>query len=859
MIDTQLLQQLRQIAGPEHVFTGPLDVEVYSYDASLAAGTPDAVVLPGDAAETSAVTKEAARAGVPVTPRGFGTNLSGGSIAPQGGVVLCFARMDRILSIDPDRRCATVQPGVTNFELQEALAPLGYYYAPDPASQKVSTFGGNVAENAGGPHCVKYGVTTDHVLGMQIVLPGGQIVRTGGQALDPPGYDLRGLVVGSEGTLAAVTEITVRILPKPESVVTMLAIYDTLADAARSVSSIIAKGIVPATLEMMDAPVIRAVQAKSPCGYPDDAAAVLIIEVEGLAPGLREEAAAIQDICAANACRTIQEAKDDSERDQLWAGRRGAFGALSRIAPNFYSADCTVPRNKLPEALERVAEIAVQHGLQYANVLHAGDGNLHPVLFFDGRQPGQSELVHRAGHEIMQACVALGGTLTGEHGIGVEKMGAMPMVFSEDSLDHQRTIRGVFDPDELFNPGKIFPPAEAVEDRPAAPVSSLEGEMAPADATEARDMVAAAIASQTALLPAGGGRRADFGNTSDPIPTLLRSHRLSSVIEYDPDTQVVILGAGMTLADTQKLLAPHNQWLPIRPPLADGCTLGGMAALGACGPERLAYGAPRDRLLGLRFVSGRGREIKAGGKVVKNVAGYDVTRLLAGSAGTLGFLTELTFCVATVPEVCRMVTAAGPLPLCAAAAGDVLRTSLGPAFVVAKPTDREPQRWELAIGFEGFDVTVRHQTERCTAMLRDAEFDVGQERNYPVHEGPHGEHFRRLYDAPFLLRADLPLDEIERFVSGSQEAPRTGDVLLDFGCGRVTAGLSSLCDETWSNVCALSASAGGHAVLEKAPAEFKHRHDVFGPRRPEWALMHRIKRALDPHNIFAPGRLPGRK
>jgi len=450
MADTQLPKRLRQIVGPEHVFTGPLDVEVYSYDASLAAGAPDAVVLPATAAETAAVMRETARGGVPVTPRGFGTNLSGGSVAPQGGVVLCFARMDRILSIDLGRRCATVQPGVTNMELQDALAPLGWYYAPDPASQKVSTFGGNVAENAGGPHCVKYGVTTNHVLGMEVVLPGGQIVRAGSAALDPPGYDLRGLVIGSEGTLAAVTEITVRVEPKPECVVTMLAIYDTVPDAARSVSRIIAKGIVPATLEMMDAPVIRAVQAKSPCGYPDDAAAVLIIEVEGLAPGLREQADAIQEICTANGCRVIQEAKDEAERDQLWAGRRGAFGALSRIAPNFYCADCTVPRNRLPQALEQVAEIAVQHGLQYANVLHAGDGNLHPVLFFDARQPGQHERVHRAGYEIMQACVLLGGTLTGEHGIGAEKMPAMPLVFSEESLDYQRTIRSVFDPDGLL-------------------------------------------------------------------------------------------------------------------------------------------------------------------------------------------------------------------------------------------------------------------------------------------------------------------------------------------------------------------------------------------------------------------------
>ena len=858
MIPSQLLDELRQIVGPEHVSCGDVDAEVYSYDGSLAFGTPDAVVFPADTAQTAGVMRATADAGAPCTPRGFGTNLSGGSVARQGGVVLCFTRMNRILCVDPARRCAVVQPGVTNFELQEALAPLGCYYAPDPASQKVSTFGGNVAENAGGPHCVKYGVTTNHILGMEAVLPGGEVVRVAGPALDPPGYDLRGLLVGSEGTLAAVTEVTVRILPKPESVITMLAVYDTARDAATSVSGIIAKGIVPATLEMMDGPVIRAVEERLSCGYPHDAAAVLIIEVEGLAAGLRQGADSIREICQANGCRSIEEALDAADRDRLWSGRRGAFGALARIAPNFYSADCTVPRSRLPEALERVAEIAAARGFPYANVLHAGDGNLHPVLFFDVRDEGQLRLVHEAGHEIMQACVGLGGTLTGEHGVGVEKMEAMTLVFPEDSLEFQRTVRRAADPTGLFNPGKLFPEPKAAPAAAEPAATEIAGALEPVDAAEACGMVRASIARAKPLLPVGHGRRADFGNASEQPLTPISSRRLAAVVDLDPDNQVVVAEAGVRLVDVQQRLAGRGQWVPVRPPLADGCTLGGMAALNLAGPERLAYGATRDRILGLRFVSGLGRQIGAGGQVVKNVAGYDVPRLLVGSAGTLGFLTEVTLYVATMPHVCRAIAGRGSLAQCAAAAAELLRGSLGPASVSAAPTGDDPTAWELQAWFEGFDVTVRRQTERGADALRSAGLHPCDPREYAVQDGLYAGAFGELFQSDIVLRVDLPLDAPAGFVSDAGDLLDAAAMLVDFGCGRVSAGLSSLPDDSWPGLCARAARAGGHAVLEKAPADFKQRHDVFGSARLEWLFMHRLKHALDPHDVFAPGRLPGR-
>ncbi|MCK5420016.1 MAG: FAD-binding protein, partial [Desulfobacterales bacterium] len=357
MLSDELISNLRRIVGPSQVSVSRAETELYSYDASLAKGQPGVVVFPGNTGEAARIVKIVRQADIPFVPRGFGTNLSGGTVLVSGGVVICLSRLNRIIDISPQRRCAVLQPGVTNLELQDALAPLGFFYAPDPASQKVATLGGNVGENSGGPRCLKYGVTTNHVLGMEVILASGEVVRIGGAAYDPPGYDLRGVMVGSEGTMGIVTEVTVNILPLPEAIITLLVIYDDIADAARSVTDIISAGIVPTTLEMMDAPIIKAVEDSYACGYPRDAAAVLIIEVEGLPVGLQDQVAQIRELCRKNQCRDIHEAKDDSERNRLWEGRRGAFGAVARIAPNYLVNDCTVPRTKLPEALSRVAAI----------------------------------------------------------------------------------------------------------------------------------------------------------------------------------------------------------------------------------------------------------------------------------------------------------------------------------------------------------------------------------------------------------------------------------------------------------------------------------------------------------------------
>jgi len=355
-----------------------------------------------------------------------------------------------------------VQPGLFNLELGTALAPLGYQYLPDPASQKAATLGGNVAENSGGPHCFKYGVTTNHVLGLTVVLPDGEVAKIGGKALDAPGYDLTGVFVGSEGTLGICTEVVVRVVRLAEGVKTMLAIYDSIEEGSQTVSAIVAAGMVPATLEMMDQLVIKAVEESIHCGLPLDCATVLIIEVDGLKDDLDAQVQAIVDLCKAHGAREVRVAKDEAERALLWAGRRGAFGAVARITPSYLVCDGTVPRTTLPKVLRKVAEVSKKYNLMIPNVFHAGDGNLHPLILFDWRDADQKARVMKAGMEILELCVEMGGTISGEHGVGLEKIDAMRLVFTEADIRSQVRVKQAFDPKNLANPGKMFPLSEEV-------------------------------------------------------------------------------------------------------------------------------------------------------------------------------------------------------------------------------------------------------------------------------------------------------------------------------------------------------------------------------------------------------------
>jgi len=454
-----LLKDLRKLVGRENVLDGIVDLQTYEYDAWGERSLPSAVVFVHSTAETAAVVKLLAHEGIPFVPRGSGTGVSGGSLALEGAVVIEMSRMNKLLEIDLPNLCAVVQPGIFTWDVSTALAPYGYYYAPDPASQKASSIGGNVAENAGGPHCLKYGVTTNHVLGLEVVLPDGEVVWLGGKNAGP-GLDLTGVFVGSEGTLGIVTAAILRILKLPETVKTMLAVFASIEDAGNVVSAIVAAGLTPATLEMMDHRTIVAVEDALACGYPREAGAILIIEVDGLRDGMDDVAERIAAICREHGALEVRVAQDEAERATLWKGRQGTFPSITRLAPNYMSLDGTVPRTMLPEMLRRVEALACSYGLEVYCVLHAGDGNLHPCFLYDGAKPGEKEKVEEASMDVLRICAELGGTVSGEHGIGVEKLPAMPFVFSDDDLRAQGFVKDAFDPRGLCNPGKLLPARE---------------------------------------------------------------------------------------------------------------------------------------------------------------------------------------------------------------------------------------------------------------------------------------------------------------------------------------------------------------------------------------------------------------
>jgi glycolate oxidase len=453
----KIIDRLKEIVGPEYVLHSDMDLTLYGYDASLEKGRPDVVVLPDSTEEVSKVVRLAYEEKMPIIGRGSGTNLSGGTIPVKGGIVIHFSRMNRVLEVDLLNRTVTVEPGIITLDLQTMLAKKGFLYAPDPASQKVSTLGGNFGENSGGPHCLKYGVTTNHILGAELVLYDGSVVWTGGKSQDNPGYDLTGLLVGSEGTLGIATKMILKLIPAPEKVKTMLAVYDAIQDASNTVSAIISEGIVPATLEMMDNLVLKAVEDSVHAGYPLDAAAVLIIELDGMEDGMDRQAEKIMEICKRHRVREVRLAKSEGERAELWAGRKGAFGAVARLKPSYLVCDGTVPRTKLPEVLDKVLEVGKKYALPIGNVFHAGDGNLHPLILFDERDKEMLQRVHKAASEILKICVDAGGTISGEHGIGTEKIREMSFIFSESDFDFMRTIKRAFDPHDMWNPGKVIP------------------------------------------------------------------------------------------------------------------------------------------------------------------------------------------------------------------------------------------------------------------------------------------------------------------------------------------------------------------------------------------------------------------
>jgi len=457
-----LLDRLRPIVGRDAILSSPSELLVYECDGfTIEKNKPDVVVFPTTTEQVVRVVKACNELNVPFLPRGAGTSLAGGCLPVGGGVMIGLARMKRIFEVDYRNRYAVVEPGVVNVWLTNHLKPHGWHFAPDPSSQGACTIGGNVATNSGGPHTLKYGVTVNHVLGLEYVMPDGRVVQTGGPAEDNPGYDLTGVMVGSEGTFGIATKVWVRITRNPEAYRTLLGVFETVDDATNTISDIIGAGIVPAALEMLDKPILAAVEAAFHFGFPLDAGAVLIMEVDGLAAGLDADAERITTIARNNHAREVRQANTDAERLLLWKSRKQAFGAVGRLAPSYCTQDGVVPRTQLPHILRVIQRISEKYDLRICNVFHAGDGNIHPILLFDERDAEQVKRVLAASHDILDECIKVGGSVTGEHGIGVEKIDFMAKLFTPDDLNMMLRLRNAFNPDGRCSPRKMLPTAGA--------------------------------------------------------------------------------------------------------------------------------------------------------------------------------------------------------------------------------------------------------------------------------------------------------------------------------------------------------------------------------------------------------------
>lgn len=465
-----LASELRTLLGSDRLLEEPIQRYIYGTDSSVVRGEAELVALPVTAPEVSACVKLAAKHGTPIVARGAGTGLAGGAVPLEPALVISLTKMNTI-EVDEENRTAWVGPGVINLDLSKHVDHLGVHFAPDPSSQSICTIGGNVANNSGGPHCLADGTTVDHILALEIVTADGEVIEVGGPAPDPVGLDLRGILVGSEGTLGIVTRVLVKLTPNPPDVRTILGVFDSVEDAAGTVSGIIARGLVPAALEMMDQRMIRAVENFVHAGLPVDAAAVLLAEVAGHPSAVEAEAAIVEEVARANHATEVQVAQSAEERAVLWKARKSAFGAVAQAAPDYYLHDAVVPRTQLVDVMTKTYEIADRYEITMMNVFHAGDGNLHPLMAFDAAEPGMLDKVHAAGKEIVEVCVSAGGVLSGEHGVGMEKRDLMPLMFGEADLDGQARLREAFDPHGIFNPGKVLPEGSRCFDLGARPPS----------------------------------------------------------------------------------------------------------------------------------------------------------------------------------------------------------------------------------------------------------------------------------------------------------------------------------------------------------------------------------------------------
>lgn len=904
------INNLRAIVGAPNVLTEPDELLVYECDGlPHHKYRPRAVVFPSSTEETSEVMRTLANAGVAFTPRGAGTGLSGGALALNEGVVIELARMRKILNIDAANNTALVQPGVVNSHVSRAVAHLGLHYVPDPSSQPTCTIGGNLAENAGGIHCLKYGTTTDHVLGVRVVLSSGEVVDLGGAGAERPGYDLTGTFIGSEGTFGIATEATLRLVPIPPAVRTLLAEFVDVNNASHAVSAIIAAGVMPAALEMMDREIIRAVEASVfSAGLSLDVGAALLIELDGIESGIDDETERVQSICIEYGARSCRSAQDEAERWRLWAARKSAFGAVSRISPDSMIQDAVVPRSRLPEVLADAYRISAKYQLRLANVFHAGDGNLHPLICFDSRWPEQVHKVKEAGRELMETCVRAGGSITGEHGVGFDKRELLSLIFSETDMDTMLRVRAAFDPTGLCNPGKTIPmlrgcgearavagPGNGDSQQPEAvlprtPIKSTGTHrqkyfdpavaqqrllsvvgatnvsteqfapavlVAPESIDQVCEVMQLASSEQWSVLPAGAATWVNAGNDLKPINIVVSTQKLTRIIEHEPADLIAIAEAGVTLRTFNEELRRNGQWLPLDPPDHGKATIGGVVSTGLGGAQQLGYGAPRRHVIGMKVVRADGSLIKMGGRVVKNVAGYDLSKLFTGSYGTLGVIVEVNFKLRPVPFETVTLVARGDRQQLLKCGREVISSRLFPVAVellspgIAAAMGFTGSDYVLLIKFDGSKNGVGYQAKTASAI-------IGASPSSGIEVINDDSMWHNLASMPMkrpediILRTSVRPSEVEPLVSEMETKGLESQTSIATGCIRVFSQSTHGADI--GSLRRAVQHHGGSLIIENAPAQVKKQFCAWGDWGNITTLMERIKQQLDPDHLLSPGR-----
>lgn len=856
MIEKKALAKLTSLFSKQQVLTDPVELLVYERDAALDRGMPDAVVFAHNLKDVLLLAQWSVEYGAPIISRGAGTGLSGGAVAESGGVILAFSRMNRILEFDLAGLSATVEPGVVNLTLDEKAKEHGLYYPPDPASGRSATLGGNVAENAGGPHCFKYGVTTNYITGLEFILPGGVALTSGGYAYDYPEFDWSGLLTGSEGTLAILTKIMTRLIRQPPGVMTMMAAFESVEVAGAAVSAVISAGLVPATMEMMDQKIAQIIEDFAHPGISTEAGALLIIEVDGYQESLQPQMDEISRILQVMGGYDLRIANTPEAREKIWYARKSAAGAMARLAPAYLLVDGTVPRSCLAQALEKSNQICEKYGLQVGYVFHAGDGNLHPFILTDPNDPQHLHRAHQAGGEFLEAVVSLGGSITGEHGVGIEKRPYLALMYSVSELSVMQDIKQILDPQELLNPGKIFPPG-AKPDHTFL-FSSLElpvQQFAPSNLEQAAEGLAALSKWKEPVVITG-----DVPLYSHRTGRILSTYNLAGMQTFAPQDLYITAGAGTRIEEIQSFLQGEGWQIGLRAPWP-GATLGGVLASNFNSPLRVRYGALRDQVLAMSIALADGRVIHAGRPVVKNVAGYDVPKVFIGSYGALGLMADITLKLYPLPRVRRSLVIpvdqlhqgiewAQKCLFLALVSSGVLLGKMQHTF----PIHASP--YFLIYSAEGLPEDVDRELFKVKELLTHlATLPLELERVMAIDIW--SQFIKEAWDKKLMLRSGIPPREIPTYLHAVAPAILSGEFLIDVASGLLygvkQADSQTDAQEYLHQLRQPALSAGGYTIVLDSPPEHGATLDWWGYQPSTIKLMKALKTRWDPQGILNSG------